>query len=335
MVRQAAGRAFGLSLLCRLVYERQRSVLNTFDIVFFSWPYQIECPDLNVPVAFIPHDFNYVHFFGAVVYSMSEYRNLVESHRRWFAVAHPVVSSRFIARELAVITGRETNNADVIPLSRLSPVDRMADDHAQSIRTRLGVEGDYILCPNNIQYHKNLGGLVSVFHSIAAVYPEVKLVLCGAGTEEIRGVADNDFYIDHCSSKWNVLGLGLVRDEELVALIQSARLVINPSLYEAGNGSGLDAWALGTPVAMSNIPAFVEHLDVLGVRAKLFNPRCCHEMRDAILDILRNPDAAQADAEVSRDAMEKYGWDMVATRYVEFFTKVIERHKHDEVGTEL
>lgn len=158
-------------------------------------------------------------------------------------------------------------------------------------------------------------------------------MLCGSGTEELRGRANCDFYIDHASEEWNVLGVGLVRDEELVALIQCARLVINPSLYEAGNGSGLDAWALGTPVVMSNIPAFVEHLDVLGVRANLFNPRCCHEMRDAILDVLENPGKAEADAEESRKALTKYGWDIVAGKYLDFFASVIERHSHDDAGT--
>ena len=53
-----------------------------------------------------------------------------------------------------------------------------------------------------------------------------------------------------------LLGLGYVTHTEIEALIQGARMVVNPSLYEGGNCPGFDAWIRGVPVAMSNLAPF-------------------------------------------------------------------------------
>ncbi len=58
----------------------------------------------------------------------------------------------------------------------------------------------------------------------------------------------------------NIYGLGYVDNVEIDGLIQSAHIVVNSSLYEGGNGPGFDAWSRGIPVAMSNIPPFLEHV---------------------------------------------------------------------------
>ena len=41
-----------------------------------------------------------------------------------------------------------------------------------------------------------------------------------------------------------MIGLGHVENSE-IDFTKNAEIVINPSLYEPGNGSGADAWKLG------------------------------------------------------------------------------------------
>ena len=72
------------------------------------------------------------------------------------------------------------------------------------------------------------------------------------------------------------------------ALIMCASAVVNTSLYEAGNGPGIDAWALGVPVAMSDIPCFTEHIKYQNIRAELFDPRDPRDIAAKILTILNN-----------------------------------------------
>jgi glycosyltransferase involved in cell wall biosynthesis len=108
------------------------------------------------------------------------------------------------------------------------------------------------------------------------------------------------------------------------SLIQCAAVVVSSSLYEAGNGPGLDAWGCGTPVAMSDIPAFIEHLEVLGVRAQIFNPHSPQDIAEKIAFILDNPDDALADAEYSRTSMKRMTWENTAAGYLHAFRQAME-----------
>ncbi len=295
------------------------ALLNQCDLVFYAWPFGIELPSLDVPVAFIPHDLNYTHFFGAFIVDHAAYRWQLEIHQKWFKHGHPVVSSQFIADEIRAVFRPAIGEPRVIPLSRLSPIGRLPDNTVAQRLKKLNVSSEYVLCVNNFSCHKNVGQVIGAFSYLGEQFPALKLVFCGYGSEGLRGRAKNSWGLDNCEKDWNVVGLGVCSDEELVALIQRAKLVINASFYEAGNGSGVDAWALGTPVAMSSIPPFMEQIERLGVRAQVFNPRCVYEIRDAMLRILTNPAAASRDAEASQVAVEKYSWAEISREYLAFF----------------
>ncbi|MEQ1828751.1 MAG: hypothetical protein ABL921_22500 [Pirellula sp.] len=289
------------------------------DLVFFAWPYGIEVPRIQKPMAFIPHDLNYAHFVGNYVDKPRTLADTRGQHEAWFRKAAPVVSSQFIADEIRRIFPEYQRHPHVIPLSHLGSAGPLDVEQARQIVHKLGVHGSYALCLNNLSAHKNLGQVLSGFYYAQQQHPDLRLVLSGFGTEGIQGNMTTPFYLDNGIGGTDVVSLGLRTDIEIKALIQGARLVINGSLYEAGNGSGLDAWSLGTPVAMSAIPAFLEHLHVLGVRAQTFNPRCCYEIGDAILRILDDPQQAELDSRISRAAMLRYPWSSVGERYAQFF----------------
>ncbi len=301
-----------------LGYRRWCSSVREHDLLFFAWPFGIECPDIDRPMAFIPHDFNYTHFTGMFVDSLDAGRAMRSQHQRWLERARPVVSSQFIADDLKRAFLSYRYEPRIIPLSRLANDEPIPHSEAIQLVRGMGVDGDYLLCLNNGSAHKNLGQVLSGFHYVRHHFPNLRLILVGFGTEGISGDANTPYYLDN-TPNGSVQSLGLRNDREVNALISKARLVINASLYEAGNGSGLDAWALGTPVAMSAIPPFLEQMAHLGVQAETFHPRCCFEVRDAMLRILSDPDRASRNAQQSKRAMQNYTWTHVATEYCKFF----------------
>lgn len=313
-------------------YRRWINELNLQDVVLFAWPFGIECPDIQVPIAFVPHDFNYTHFVGSFVYTPRSTQSLYKQHRRWLSKAFPIVSSNFIAQDLKRSFPEFHGDPKVIPLSHLGNLVSMEEFEAKRTVRSLGIDGDYILCLNNITVHKNLGQLLSGFHYALQQFPELKLVLVGFGAEGICGNANSPWYLDNVQDGGNVVSLGLRHDQEVTALIKQAKLVINPSLYEAGNGSGLDAWTLGTPVAMSAIPSFLEQRDQLGVKAETFNPRCCYEIGDAICRIISKPVQSKANADASMLAMARYTWSHVAAKYLSVLEEIRAQGKPTEVG---
>jgi glycosyltransferase involved in cell wall biosynthesis len=305
---------------------RQRESMEQKDLIFYAWPYDINYPDLIRPVAFIPHDFFYLHFMGSFQVTNAVSTHRLREHKRWMELGYPVVSTRFIASELESAFPNHKNRATVIHLSRLSQTSRLSDPETETIIHSLGLRDDYILNINNASYHKNLGQVLAAFYYLTQDYPQLKLIVCGYGTEGVQGRMNTPNYLDLNDTHPNVLCLGMRSDQEIAALIQRAKLVVNASLYEAGNGSGLDAWYLGTPVAMSNIPPFLEQIEELGVRATTFNPRCCFEMRQAMQTILASPSIAQEMVATSRASMEKYSWDVIAEKYMTFFEQSIRDH---------
>lgn len=118
-------------------------------------------------------------------------------------------------------------------------------------------------------------------------------------------------------------GLGYVSNEQIDALIQCARVVVSTSLYEAGNGPGLDAWGKGVPVAMSDIPSFTEHLEIQGVKAQVFDPRSPLDIANKIDEILLNPAQAQRDAKTSFEAISRWNWDVAAKKYLAVFDEAL------------
>lgn len=209
---------------------------------------------------------------------------------KWLSKATPIVSTEFMRGELHKFYpefGPKTHVVPVAPTSMVSALDRQASKAI--VCNRFGIHKDYLLCPTNIGSHKNIGALLASFPLLKQKGHDVHLVFAGSGTEVINGHSCSIGLELGCEPQ-DVIGLGYVSNEEIDALIQCAAVVVNPSLYEGGNVPGFDAWARGVPVAMSNIPPFLEHMAVHHVRAEVFNPRSPEDIAeklDAILSILK------------------------------------------------
>jgi glycosyltransferase involved in cell wall biosynthesis len=104
------------------------------------------------------------------------------------------------------------------------------------------IAGNYFMFAGNARPHKNLPQLLRVFSDYRIGCPEATLVIVGhKGT-----------------SKDGVLYPGFVSEGELVALYQSAKALVFPSLYEGFGLPVLEAIINGCPVIASDIPAFRE-----------------------------------------------------------------------------
>jgi len=304
--------------------RRLARVLAGHDVVHFAWPYDLDPPPVAVPMSFIPHDFIYAHEFGVTTYDHVDWTTTRASHRRWLDRAAPVVSSDFVAAELRAVFSDHRGAVDVIPLSSLLPASVVATPPA-ALAARWGLPADYVLCPNNLMPHKNLGALVSALWHLRRAGTPLKLVVCGPDTAGVRAVVRSPLYADRVDApgEWDVLGLGMVGDDDLAGLLAGALVVVNPSLCEAGSGSALDAWSCGSAVALADIPAFRDQVRALGTRAEWFDPRDPRDIARMITGAAEERDRLAADGAASRATLARYGWDEVARRYMAVFTRLV------------
>ena len=294
-----------------------------FNLVFFPWPFMLEFPSLNCPAVGIFHDFNYKYYFGgSFAFSPAQRARLECEMPVWLEKATPVVSTKFMASELAYFYPDAASKTKVVHLAPLGGVDLIDPNQAQVAVGQLGIHAQYILYPTHLCSHKNLGPLIAAMAILREEGRHLKLVLTGAGTDSIAGWASPIGVRLH-KNEGDVQGLGYVSNLQMDSLIQCAKAVVSPSLYEAGNGPGLDGWGRGTPVAMSNIPAFLEHLEIFDVRAQVFDPHSPQDIAQKIAFILDNEEMARADAEHSRKALNLLTWQHTAEAYLNIFRSVI------------
>ena len=322
-VRRTVGledRDVASAVAARAEAEIARAVTDA-DLAFFPWPYWVEPPRVSCAVAATIHDLNFKYFFGTQIFSTTDVALLDGQIGRWASNAASVASSEFMADEIAKHYP-SAHSTSVIRLAPFASPDRNGSTPPSDEARRLG---RYVLCGTHLTVHKNLGALIAAQAILRSRFPDVRLVITGAGTEAATGqsTAIGSFVTP---SDPDVIGLGYVSNERIDALIAGAAVVVNPSLYEAGNGPGVDAWSFGTPVAMSDIPAFREHLPALGVQAALFDPRDPADIAAKISDVLEHPEEWSVRAAASKVAIGARSWDDVAKDYLSVFDRAFSDH---------
>ncbi|MBS0604815.1 MAG: glycosyltransferase [Verrucomicrobia bacterium] len=298
------------------------SVVKGFDFAFFTWPFHLHCPRLSCPMAGIFHDFNYKYYFSASTILDSIEKFLNDNMPIWLANSTPIVSTQFMKSEIKKFYPQFADKVKVVEIAPMSEISNLDMDQARKIVSKMGIPRNYILCPTQMTGHKNVGPLISAHALLRKRGYQGGLVFTGSGTEGING-RSCEIGVERTLECQDVYGLGYVSNEQVDALIQCADVLANPSLYEGGCGPGFDAWARGVPVAMSNIPTFLEHIQAHDVRAEIFDPRSPQDIADKIDRILSSPEKTAKDVEHSRKAISRFTWELSAQGYLNVFEEVL------------
>lgn len=112
-------------------------------------------------------------------------------------------------------------------------------------------EQNYFIFVGNVKKHKGLSTLVKAFD----LYNDNETKLYIVGKKENFKTAFSE--IENQNNP-NIIFTGWIEDEELYSLINNAKALIQPSLYEGFGIPPLEALYLKTPVILSDIPVFKE-----------------------------------------------------------------------------
>lgn len=203
----------------------------------------------------------------------------------------------------------------VVPLAA-GPQFKPNSDRAQEevVCKKYGLPENYVIAIGTIEPRKNYVRLIEAFEAAALEAPlvlvgklgwETKPVIAALERARQRGV--------------DIRHLDYVPEDDVVALLQAARLFVYPSLYEGFGLPVLEALQCGTPVVCSDIPALVE---VTAGAATLAPPLDARALGRAISEAWEDAARRRKLRKAGISRAKDFSWDKAADQIVEVLESI-------------
>ncbi|MDX2003539.1 MAG: glycosyltransferase family 1 protein [Chitinophagales bacterium] len=177
---------------------------------------------------------------------------------------------------------------------------------------------DFLFFPAQLWHHKNH---ITVLKALLKLRKEhqvsIPLVLTGSSYSASQFLFD---FIEE-NKLDNVYYLGKVPFIDVVNLYQKASFLITAVLYESSSIPVLEAAASGTPVIASATRPNKELAENLKIN--LFEPLNEGELAQLLLQIWDDSALQQEQVSYNKANIHKYSWQSAATKYLDFFEKVV------------
>ncbi len=289
----------------------RRGDLDLFHIPTFADP---ACFD--GPVVFTVHDLT---FLTHPEFHVPENRNqCLLATLRAVATGATVIA-------VSEATAAEVRDWFVLPDERLRVVHEAASDlfaplvgaelenAERRVRERFGLAPPYVLSVGTLEPRKNVARLIEAYEGLdRGLRRRAPLVLVGGGGWKREAVFEGawpDF----------VLRLGVVSEEDLLALYNLASAVAYPSLVEGFGLPVVEAMACGTPVLTSNRSSLAE---VAGEAAICVDPFDVRAIRDGLDALLRQPSLGRRCSEAGLERAACFSWRRAAEEVTEIYARL-------------
>jgi glycosyltransferase involved in cell wall biosynthesis len=181
---------------------------------------------------------------------------------------------------------------------------------------RYGLKRPYVMALGSTEPRKNNGRVIEAMRLLQQEHPDLRLAIAG---NNWRGLG---FKSDLIGDR--VRQLGHVADEDLPALMQSAEMLVFPSLHEGFGFPVIEAMALGVPVVTSSVTALPE----VAANAALFaDPNDVTSIAERMKQILDNPSLANELRVRGRARAGQFRWDTTCAELAALCSSLVDRHE--------
>lgn len=295
-----------------------RKILHKYDFDVFHVPIQVSpVYGIKIPIIITMHDMQELHF---PEYFTSQDRMLrtIEYKKAIDESDHIIVSFSHVKQD--ILKYFEINN-DKISVCSLPLADDWFNAKKVSLKNELkdkyNINSDFILYPAATWQHKNHINLFNALKILKDHNNKVNLVCTGLQTNYFTKIENE---ITALGIQDNVKLLGIVPEKDLIRLYYSTKLVVIPTLYEAGSGPLFEAMRYNIPVICSNVTSLPESISD---NEFVFDPNSPKEMANLIYKGCFDKNFIKRNIENSKRRIEYYKHQNTITPFIKAYKKAV------------
>lgn len=184
------------------------------------------------------------------------------------------------------------------------------------VRQKYDIKKPFLLYTGVFRSHKNLVNLIKAFNILRRNYKlDINLVITGREDKFYPEVKEA---IEKLNLKNDVILPGLVPEEDLISLYNSATVYVFPSLYEGFGLPPLEAMRCGTPVACSNASCMPE---ICGNAALFFSPHDINDMAKKIHKLCSDARIQKNFIKLGFEQVKKFSWEKMAEETLKLYNE--------------
>lgn len=196
-----------------------------------------------------------------------------------------------------------------------------SEKRLSATKLKLSLPSDFILNVGDVNYNKNILGIIKAFKQIIEKFPNLKLVFVG------QGFIDNSPQLEEIKKLLNklnlekkVIRLGHIKLDNLVGLYNLAKVYLQPSFAEGFGLPVAEAMACGTPVVASNISCLLE---VTGSAALLVDAGNPNQIAKGVIDLLQDEDKYKDLVQKGLARAKQFTWEKCARETMRIYERVL------------
>ena len=232
------------------------------------------------------------------------------------SATHIIADSQATKRDIVERLGINPSKISIVYPAASPEFQPIVDaNRLAAVKSRYGIEGDYILFVGTLHPRKNVARLIEAYAKLReGSRIQARLVLAGKMgwlTEEALRPLER--------ARDGIILAGFVSEDDLPALLSGAKAFVLPSLFEGFGLPVLEAMACGTPVVAANSSSLPE---VVGDAGVLVDPLNVDSIAEGIRMVIEDKDLLAELREKGLAQAHRHTWDEAARKTLDILEMV-------------
>lgn len=232
---------------------------------------------------------------------------------------HVITDSQSSKNDISTYLNYPAEKISVVPLGPTTA--RSTVTLSTTIREEYALPQRYLLYVGDINWNKNVPGLIQAFSSLSS--KNIHLVLVGKVFSDRPDIPEYQVVeksIENSPARNRIKLIGYVPSHHLPYLYQHATLYVQPSWYEGFGLPVLEAMYQGCPVLSSDQGSLPE---VGGDAVAYFNPNEPKSLKKNLNELLSNPGKRRQLKKLGLARAKEFSWDLTARLTHTVYEKVL------------